>query len=321
MDTTKGNPRISVLLPSFNSGAFLKDALDSIVVQSYKSWEVIVMDGGSTDGSLEILKEYSEMNPKIRVFSEPDESHYDAIHKALERAGGDFFYILSASDGFLDKDWFKKCMDVMEKDKTVSLVWGIPMDASEDGKILRPAYTYTHFFKESDGPGHNNKRKMHISVRILRKFKLSYVFALVKKINRWNLNTLVRIFGASMDIPQKKDWFFYWLNTGQIFPDGNMCVAKKPLSECLSLYSEGVNEPGSWMSFFFDFNSKGYLSYGLATPASFGRFHEMQNTEVVKAHDDRDRIKYFKRLKKFRQDFYRHPDGFKFIDRYGDGIL
>ena len=55
----KTRPRISIVVPSFNQGRFLRQALDSILTQSYLEREIVVMDGGSTDQSLEIIKEYA----------------------------------------------------------------------------------------------------------------------------------------------------------------------------------------------------------------------------------------------------------------------
>jgi len=321
MNTKEVTPRVSVLLPVRNSGKFLKDALNSITAQSFKDFEVIVMDGESTDGSLRILNEYSKKYPNIKVFSEPDESHYHAIHKALDRAVGDFVFILSASDGYVDRDWFKKCVDAFENDSTISLVWGIPMYTTEDGRIIGPAYTYSHFLKRS-GVGVNPSRSRMGTLKwIIKKFKLGELVSTAKKINTRNLRTMARILLGATNIPQKQEWFHYWLRTGQIFPDGNMCVAEKPLRRCLKLYRPGVNEPGSWMSFFFNFNANGYLSYGIPTPANFARLHRGQNTEVVKDFDEEDRVKYFSKLKKFRREYIRSQNAFAFVDRDGNAIV
>jgi glycosyltransferase involved in cell wall biosynthesis len=321
MSKENSSPRISILIPSYNTGEFLRETLITILSQSYENWETIIMDGGSTDGTLDILKEYKD-DSRIRVFSEPDESPYHAIHKALAKARGEFVYVLAISDGYLDSDWFTKCMKVMEEDSEVSLVWGIPMEANENGGLIGPSYIYAHFLKESNGEKHS---KLLILSKLFGKVKsnfgsLSYLIALALKIDRGNLNALRHMLKKHEDVPQKQAWFYYWLETGQIFPDGNMCVTTKAFRECLPPYRMGTRESGDWMGFYFNFNSKGYLAYCIPTPASFGRFHPQQISETMQSYNDKNRVDYFKNLKEFRKKYKTNPKKFVFNNRTGNPI-
>jgi len=87
---------ISVITPSFNSGDFIERAILSVAEQDYPHWEHIVVDGGSTDGTLDILKKY----PHLRWISEPDNGQADAMNKGFARSRGDIVVYLNADDYF-----------------------------------------------------------------------------------------------------------------------------------------------------------------------------------------------------------------------------
>ena len=86
--------KISVVTPSFNSVRTLRATLDSVASQDYPSVEHIVVDGGSSDGTLEILKEY----PRVIWVSERDDGHYHAMDKGTRMASGEVVAILNADD-------------------------------------------------------------------------------------------------------------------------------------------------------------------------------------------------------------------------------
>ena len=90
------NPRISVVTPSFNGATTIRETIQSVLRQGYPAVEHIVMDGGSTDGTLEILKEY----PHLLWTSGKDEGHFDAMNKGIARASGEWIVILNADDCF-----------------------------------------------------------------------------------------------------------------------------------------------------------------------------------------------------------------------------
>ncbi|MEM9496072.1 MAG: glycosyltransferase [Pseudomonadota bacterium] len=90
--------KFSIVMPMLNGQRFVAAALDSILVQSHKDFEVIVMDGGSSDGSLETARAYAERDARIAVFSEPDAGIYDAVFNGFERANGDWLAWLNTDD-------------------------------------------------------------------------------------------------------------------------------------------------------------------------------------------------------------------------------
>jgi GT2 family glycosyltransferase len=98
-DPTLGSsslPRISVVTPSFNQAEFLEETLRSILLQAYPDLELIVMDGGSTDGSVEIIQRYA---PWLSFWtSGPDRGQSHAINSGFTRATGDVFAWLNSDD-------------------------------------------------------------------------------------------------------------------------------------------------------------------------------------------------------------------------------
>ena len=88
------SPKISVVTPSFNSIHTIRDTIESVRSQDYRNWEHIVIDGGSTDGTVDLLKQY----PHLIWLSEKDEGHYHAMNKGILRATGDVINILNADD-------------------------------------------------------------------------------------------------------------------------------------------------------------------------------------------------------------------------------
>ena len=93
-----GLPLVSIVTPSFNMEGYLPRTIESVLSQDYPNIEYIVMDGGSTDRTLEILESYGD---RLQYFSEPDKGPSDAVHKGFQRARGDIFAWLGADDIYL----------------------------------------------------------------------------------------------------------------------------------------------------------------------------------------------------------------------------
>ena len=90
------NPKISIITVAFNSSKTIKGTIESIISQDYNNKEYLIIDGGSKDGTMEIVKSYAE-HVKY-VVSEPDNGIYDAMNKGIRAATGDVIGILNSDD-------------------------------------------------------------------------------------------------------------------------------------------------------------------------------------------------------------------------------
>lgn len=91
---------ISIITPTYNSAEYLEDCIKSIIAQTYKEYEHIIVDGGSTDNTLEIIRKYEGLYP-VRWISEKDNGMYDAISKGFKMAKGEIFCWLNSDDMYM----------------------------------------------------------------------------------------------------------------------------------------------------------------------------------------------------------------------------
>ena len=96
-------PCFSILTAALNRRSTIQDTLESIANQTFRSFEHVVIDGGSRDNTVEILKKYEHRYP-LRWISEPDEGIADALNKGLRIATGHYIIVLQADDIFLTPD-------------------------------------------------------------------------------------------------------------------------------------------------------------------------------------------------------------------------
>jgi glycosyltransferase involved in cell wall biosynthesis len=93
--------RISVITVTFNSRECVEKTISSVLAQGYDELEYILIDGGSTDGTLDIIRSYAGRDPRIRWNSEPDRGIADAFNKGLLRATGEVIGIINADDEYM----------------------------------------------------------------------------------------------------------------------------------------------------------------------------------------------------------------------------
>jgi glycosyltransferase involved in cell wall biosynthesis len=105
----KKNFKISVITPSFNSAQFIREAIISVIKQDYPNFEHIIVDGGSTDGTLNIIRQFDH----IIWVSEPDRGQSDAMNKGFRMSTGDLIVYLNADD-FFSPDAFKRVVPYFE---------------------------------------------------------------------------------------------------------------------------------------------------------------------------------------------------------------
>jgi len=130
-------PKISVITPSFNQGQYLEQTIRSVLLQHYPNLEYIIIDGGSKDNSVEIIKRYGS---SIHFWtSEPDKGQSDALNKGAKIATGEIIAWIN-SDDYYEKDaFFEVARSYLEK--RFSFFCGACRMVDEEGNFIRELYT------------------------------------------------------------------------------------------------------------------------------------------------------------------------------------
>jgi glycosyltransferase involved in cell wall biosynthesis len=125
---------VSIITASLNAEAHIERAIKSIAAQTYLHIEHVIIDGGSSDGTLEIVQRYRD---KIGYFvSEPDRGIYNAMNKGIRAASGDILYFLNADDHFCDDQVVEDIVSVFDGSPELEVVYGnLLWDVS--GKLVR----------------------------------------------------------------------------------------------------------------------------------------------------------------------------------------
>lgn len=134
-DGALNGPLPSVVVPNLNGARFLEGTLDSIAAQRSVRPEVVIVDGGSTDGSLEIIERWAEEHG-ARWISEPDEGQAQAINKGFRIVRGDIVTWIN-SDDCLHPDAVSKVVAEFTADPELDFVWGFCLEIDADGRPLR----------------------------------------------------------------------------------------------------------------------------------------------------------------------------------------
>lgn len=114
-------PRVTIVTPSFNQGQFLEETIRSVLLQGYPNLEYIVIDGGSTDNSVDIIRKYE---PWLSFWvSESDEGQADAINKGFAKSTGEFLGWIN-SDDYLYPGVIRRVVEVFQADSSVEMIYG-----------------------------------------------------------------------------------------------------------------------------------------------------------------------------------------------------
>ncbi len=132
----QGEPLVSIVTPSYNQGEFIEDTILSVKNQDYPNIEHIVVDGGSTDNTLEILKKYEDTY-NLRWLSEPDEGQSEAINKGFDLAKGEIVAELDSDDVYFDKQVISYVVNQFKNQPDCDVIYGDSVLINQDNLILR----------------------------------------------------------------------------------------------------------------------------------------------------------------------------------------
>jgi glycosyltransferase involved in cell wall biosynthesis len=142
------SPKLSIVTPSFNQGAFIREAVDSVRKQNYPDCEHIIVDGASTDSTVATLREISFVSTStaLRWSSEPDRGQPHALNKGLSLAAGEIIGWLNSDDRYR-VGAFRKVAEIFDQHPEVDLVYGdyTLMDAHGRVQQIRREIAFSHF--------------------------------------------------------------------------------------------------------------------------------------------------------------------------------
>lgn len=154
--------KVSVVIPHYNCFQYIKEAIDSVKAQTYKNWEIIIMDDGSTDISFEALKKLEEEN--IKVFSQKNQGPAAARNAAIALSCGKYILPLDADDK-IAPTYMEKAVPILENDPDIGIVyckaekfgrvngyWDLP-EYSEELMVIDNIIFCTAFFRKEDWEG------------------------------------------------------------------------------------------------------------------------------------------------------------------------
>ncbi|MBO4601352.1 MAG: glycosyltransferase [Bacilli bacterium] len=138
------NPKVTVVVPVFNVRPFLRECLDSILNQTMKEIEVICGDGGSNDGSLEILKEYEQKDKRVKVISRDGSGYGESVNECMDMAKGEYIGIVE-SDDCIKPEMYETLYKIAKEndlDWIRSDIFFYYSGMPEDEQLVRESITY-----------------------------------------------------------------------------------------------------------------------------------------------------------------------------------
>jgi glycosyltransferase involved in cell wall biosynthesis len=130
------HPLVSVIIPSLNQVQFIEQTIQSVLTQSYRPLEIIIIDAVSTDETIKLLHKYDHV-PEVKWTSEPDWGHADGINKGFARASGEIAAWLNSDDAYFSQDVIDTVVEVFSEKQQIDIIYGDVAVISQDNTLLR----------------------------------------------------------------------------------------------------------------------------------------------------------------------------------------
>ena len=248
MDNMGNEPFFSIVTVCLNRANLIRRAIESVLSQNFPDYEHIVVDGGSTDGTLDILKEYKH----LRIISEPDDGIYDAMNKGIYSSEGRIVGLLN-SDDYYEKDVLFQVYEIFNNYKDIDAVTGganfIDSMGEEPGSLIfsQPATTDKNllFSCTYGGPLINAwffSRSFFNRVGLFNKeFKIA-----------GDKELLIRAFFNKINIfPTKSIFYTYYIHSGSMTMSKDRLRRQNSIRENISIAENYINHPDEIISKYF----------------------------------------------------------------------
>lgn len=163
-------PRISIVTVCYNEAVGIQATLDSVANQTYRNIEHIIKDGGSTDGTFDIIREYANNHSNVIADSSRDGGLYNGMNIGLSRCTGDYVIFCNAGDRFVSNDVIEQMVSRAEAEGLTDLVYGDCASEVNGELMLRTAHGH-RFIKMGMPAAHE---AMLYKLSLLREHNISY---------------------------------------------------------------------------------------------------------------------------------------------------
>lgn len=140
-------PLVSVIVPCFNQGEYLAEALNSVLAQSYPNWECVIMNDGSTDDTALVARQYTDKDARFKYIYQKNKGLPGARNAGISHSNGEYILPLDADD-YIDAGYLLKAIDIFTNDDNVKLVYcNAQKFGAENGDWFLPDYNYIDLLK------------------------------------------------------------------------------------------------------------------------------------------------------------------------------
>ncbi len=133
-------PLVSIIIPTYNYGEYLSEAIESALVQTYRNIEILIVDDGSTDNTKSVVEKY----PSVKYVYQEHSGVAHAMNVGVSLTKGDLFICLGADD-MLHPEFVHKCTKVMLENQRIGFVWTATREFGESNKVRIPRFLYHRF--------------------------------------------------------------------------------------------------------------------------------------------------------------------------------
>ncbi len=216
-------PLVSIITPSYNQGNFIQRTIESVLNQSYSNIEYWVIDGGSKDHTISILKEY-ENDPRFHWLSEPDQGQGDAVNKGWQLCKGDILGWLNSDDTYFE-DAVKTQVEALINLQEVGLVYGDALFIDENDKTIGNYHTRPF----------NRKRFLHVSS--IPQPTAFFYRSLLEKVGLLNINLH---YALDYEFFLRLMWHTTFLYTGKQVATYRLHPASKTIDSYKQMLEESI---------------------------------------------------------------------------------
>lgn len=123
------NKLVSIIMPAYNSENYVSEAIESVCKQSYKNWELLIVNDGSTDQTSNILNDYAQKDSRIKVFHRNNQGVSAARNYALDQISGEYVTFIDSDDAY-HRDRLQKMLQIFEEHDDVQIVFARHLEFS-----------------------------------------------------------------------------------------------------------------------------------------------------------------------------------------------